>query len=191
MVVGELSRNFNGEYVVGPSSAPAFASLCGTYATRFFANEPVIHVIARFFKSKSQLLHRHQKPALFFRAVSVAFAVAGVAAAVGWWWSNRRFQRNVVEELDDDDNDDDNDDGVADLDLSQDEPITPSASGGGARGGGGLPCVVCFERKRRVVCNPCRHFALCVECARRTWDANGKCPCCRADLDGFTRVFLA
>jgi hypothetical protein len=80
------------------------------------------------------------------------------------------------------------DNGGDELDPALDEPMTPAAAGGSNNS---LPCIVCFERKRRVVCNPCRHFALCAECARRTWDTNGRCPCCRAELDGFSSVFLA
>ena len=189
MVVGELSRNFKGEYTIGPASSPSFASVCGTYAPGAFLKLNHHNMFIRFFKSKWEVVDAYQKPALFLRILSISCFVAGVAAAAGWVWSSRIYQRNILQELEDEEEEDV--DGIEDLDPSLDEPVTPSASGAGGRGGNSLPCVVCFERKRRVVCNPCRHFALCVECARRTWDANGRCPCCRADLDGFSKVFLA
>ncbi len=188
--MGELSRNFQGEYYIGPPSAPSLASLSGTSVSHLVVFAFDSDAFSRFFQPRSQLFYQHQRPAFVFRMVSIAFAVAGVAAAAGHIWLNRRFNRNILQELHEGDDDDD-DGGIDDLDESQDEPMTPSASGSDARGGNSLPCIVCFERKRRVLCNPCRHFALCVECARRTWDANRRCPCCRADLDGFSRVFLA
>jgi hypothetical protein len=143
--------------------------------------------LARYVDSRAQLLASYQTPASFFRILSASCAVAGALAAAGWFWSNRRINQNILLELQDIEELEEEEDGIDELDPSLDEPVTP----GPAAGGGSLPCVVCFDRKRRVVCSPCRHFALCVDCARRTWDANRRCPCCRADLDGFSTVFLA
>ena len=125
---------------------------------------------------------------MLLRALSVTCAIACVGAVAGWVWAYRHVQRNILQELHGLEGEED-DDAIDALDPSLDEPMTPAAGAGSS--GNSLPCVVCFERKRRVVCKPCRHFALCVECARRTWDSSGRCPCCRAELDGFSSVFLA
>jgi hypothetical protein len=45
MVVGELSRNFKGEYTIGPASSPSFASVCGTYAPDVFLKQSYINIV--------------------------------------------------------------------------------------------------------------------------------------------------
>jgi hypothetical protein len=187
MVIGELSRNLKGNYCINPPTSPLLATLSGTYVVC----TSILHGISvdsfvRYTQSRSQVVDEYWRPAMFSRIVSVTCALAAIGAVVGWIWANRRIQAHVFQELHELDAEED--DGGDELDPSLDEPMTPAAAGGGSSS---LPCIVCFERKRRVVCNPCRHFALCVECARRTWDTSGRCPCCRADLNGFSSVFLA
>ena len=156
----------------------------------FFPALTICNTWLRYVQSRSQVVAEHSVPAKIFLGLSVTFAIAGSGLAAGWLWANRRVQLRINDALEDIDDDDEQ--GVDHLDPAQDEPVTPSASAAGGGGGSGsLHCIVCFERKRRVVCIPCRHFALCVQCARSTWDANGRCPCCRADLEGFSSVFLA
>eukprot|EP00756_Hemistasia_phaeocysticola_P064936 Hpha_TRINITY_DN8168_c1_g1::TRINITY_DN8168_c1_g1_i1::g.172138::m.172138 len=47
-------------------------------------------------------------------------------------------------------------------------------------------CVVCMERPKEVVFEPCRHFCCCKVCAIACED---KCPMCTQDVEG--SVFLA
>ena len=40
-------------------------------------------------------------------------------------------------------------------------------------------CVVCLDREREVVLDPCRHFCLCKQCS----ESLGKCPICRQHIE--------
>jgi hypothetical protein len=145
-----------------------------------FSAQPAL----RYIQSRPQVFWEHWQPGMLLRALSLTCAVACVGAVAGWAWANRYVQHRIFHELEGEEEEDVEDE----LDSLLDEPMPPVSGG---VDGGSLSCVVCFERKRRVVCKPCRHFALCLECARRTWDTSGRCPCCRAELDGFSSVFLA
>ncbi|KAK3262109.1 hypothetical protein CYMTET_29018 [Cymbomonas tetramitiformis] len=55
-------------------------------------------------------------------------------------------------------------------------------------------CVVCLQRRRRVVFTPCGHRACCQRCARQVAQARGRqerrCPVCRQEVSrDVVRVF--
>jgi myosin heavy subunit len=47
-------------------------------------------------------------------------------------------------------------------------------------------CVVCMDKPRALVCTPCGHFSLCMNCSKCT---NNTCPICRADVTSFTKIY--
>jgi hypothetical protein len=49
-------------------------------------------------------------------------------------------------------------------------------------------CVVCMEKPRSLVCNPCGHFSLCINCSKCTI-INNTCPICRAEVISFTKIY--
>lgn len=54
-------------------------------------------------------------------------------------------------------------------------------------------CVVCMDKKKVVMCWPCKHVCLCEECATRLNPAagdSGCCPVCRATVRELVRVYL-
>ncbi|KAG0213598.1 hypothetical protein BGX28_004015 [Mortierella sp. GBA30] len=52
-------------------------------------------------------------------------------------------------------------------------------------------CVVCQSEPRGVLLRPCRCLALCNECREVLASRRFKqCPCCRSDVQGFSKVFL-
>ncbi|KAF9918564.1 hypothetical protein BX616_007864 [Lobosporangium transversale] len=54
-----------------------------------------------------------------------------------------------------------------------------------------LLCVVCQSEPRGVLLRPCRCLALCNECREILASRRFKqCPCCRADVQGFSKVYL-
>lgn len=55
-----------------------------------------------------------------------------------------------------------------------------------ADGGGEDSCVICFERKRKCVIRPCKHFSLCVTCSRKKLD---ECPICRVKITSIESLF--
>lgn len=52
--------------------------------------------------------------------------------------------------------------------------------------GGEDSCVICFERKRKCVIRPCKHFSLCVTCSRKKLD---ECPICRVKITSIESLF--
>ncbi|KAI8869786.1 hypothetical protein GQ42DRAFT_155904 [Ramicandelaber brevisporus] len=71
-------------------------------------------------------------------------------------------------------------------DFSKRNPQPAVSSGAEA-----LPvCVVCHTEQRTILLHPCRCLSLCDDCrqamAARKFDL---CPCCRAPVEGFSRVF--
>lgn len=52
-------------------------------------------------------------------------------------------------------------------------------------------CVVCYERQKCAVMDPCRHLATCATCAHVCIVRNGKCPVCRQAADGFSLAKIA
>ena len=95
--------------------------------------------------------------------------------AVGAWLYIRKLDRDL---LDHDDNDDD------DCDDQDDdyEPLMIPES---------VECIVCMERAREVMMEPCGHVAICRVCADRMRLPGGrvKCPVCRIRAETRT-VFL-
>eukprot|EP00937_MAST-01D_sp_MAST-1D-sp2_P003964 g3964.t1 len=66
-----------------------------------------------------------------------------------------------------------------------------SGAGAGAGDGGGAEdatCVVCFEVQRDAVLVPCGHASVCMDCARKIAEKNGKCPICRANITQALRM---
>ncbi|KAI1296191.1 hypothetical protein EDD11_007510 [Mortierella claussenii] len=54
-----------------------------------------------------------------------------------------------------------------------------------------LLCVVCQSEPRGVLLRPCRCLALCNECREVLASRRFKqCPCCRADVQGFSKIYL-
>ncbi|KIJ44308.1 hypothetical protein M422DRAFT_168278 [Sphaerobolus stellatus SS14] len=55
-------------------------------------------------------------------------------------------------------------------------------------------CVVCTVEQREIVCWPCRCFALCDDCrgnlASRFPASKHTCPCCRRNVDGYSRIYI-
>ncbi len=43
-------------------------------------------------------------------------------------------------------------------------------------------CIICAERKRKVLMLPCEHMILCVECAIVFFDKSIRCPECRKNV---------
>lgn len=50
-------------------------------------------------------------------------------------------------------------------------------------------CVVCLERRRRVVILPCWHLVLCTECCGQMAN-NAKCPICRQNAEDVQVVYM-
>ncbi|CAO3575096.1 unnamed protein product [Mortierella alpina] len=52
-------------------------------------------------------------------------------------------------------------------------------------------CVVCQSEPRGVILRPCRCLALCNECREVMASRRFKqCPCCRSDVQGFSKIYL-
>jgi len=47
-------------------------------------------------------------------------------------------------------------------------------------------CVICYENLKTTMIEPCRHYCICEECAKKV---RNECPVCRATITGFTRVY--
>lgn len=51
-------------------------------------------------------------------------------------------------------------------------------------------CPVCMENIVRARFNPCGH-CVCIKCASRMWSGgSGRCPYCKCQIDGLSRVFM-
>ncbi|TDL24881.1 hypothetical protein BD410DRAFT_766450 [Rickenella mellea] len=55
-------------------------------------------------------------------------------------------------------------------------------------------CVICTVEQREVICWPCRCLALCDDCranlASRFAASKHTCPCCRRNVEGYSRIFI-
>ncbi|KAI0700447.1 hypothetical protein BC835DRAFT_1266294 [Cytidiella melzeri] len=55
-------------------------------------------------------------------------------------------------------------------------------------------CVICTAEERQIICWPCRCLALCDDCrenlASRTAASKHICPCCRRNVEGFSRIYI-
>ena len=49
-------------------------------------------------------------------------------------------------------------------------------------------CVVCFERDRDTMLEPCSHCVLCSQCCEEVMRKTKQCPICRADIREFCKV---
>jgi len=47
-------------------------------------------------------------------------------------------------------------------------------------------CVICYENPKTTMIEPCRHYCLCEECAKKV---SNECPVCRTIITSFTRVY--
>ena len=48
-------------------------------------------------------------------------------------------------------------------------------------------CVVCMERKRKCIIQPCRHLSLCITCSAT--QKHDKCPVCRVPVASIERIY--
>ncbi|KAF8479306.1 hypothetical protein DFH94DRAFT_632238 [Russula ochroleuca] len=55
-------------------------------------------------------------------------------------------------------------------------------------------CVICITEERQIICWPCRCLALCDDCrqnlASRHSASKHTCPCCRQQVEGFSRIYI-
>ncbi|CAL1705782.1 unnamed protein product [Somion occarium] len=55
-------------------------------------------------------------------------------------------------------------------------------------------CVVCTVEPREIICWPCRCLALCDDCrenmASRSAASKHSCPCCRRNVEGYSRIYI-
>lgn len=55
-------------------------------------------------------------------------------------------------------------------------------------------CVICTVEPRQIICWPCRCLALCDDCrenlASRSSASTHTCPCCRRNVDGYSKIYI-
>ncbi|KAH7929644.1 hypothetical protein BV22DRAFT_1002256 [Leucogyrophana mollusca] len=55
-------------------------------------------------------------------------------------------------------------------------------------------CVICTVEPRQIICWPCRCLALCDDCrenlASRAPASKHACPCCRRNVEGYSKIFI-
>ncbi|KAF8559853.1 hypothetical protein OG21DRAFT_1503072 [Imleria badia] len=55
-------------------------------------------------------------------------------------------------------------------------------------------CVICTVEPRQIICWPCRCLALCDDCrqnlASRTSVSKHTCPCCRTNVEGYSKIYI-
>lgn len=58
----------------------------------------------------------------------------------------------------------------------------------------GRNCVVCTVEPRQIICWPCRCLAVCDDCrenlASRSSASTHTCPCCRRNVDGYSKIYI-
>ena len=56
----------------------------------------------------------------------------------------------------------------------------------------GLVCIVCWDQKRAVLCQPCNHLNMCETCAQNVQEQQQEliCPTCRAPITELVKVFI-
>ncbi|KAG2037382.1 hypothetical protein BDR03DRAFT_897062 [Suillus americanus] len=58
----------------------------------------------------------------------------------------------------------------------------------------GRNCVICTVEQRQIICWPCRCLAVCDDCrenlASRSSASTHTCPCCRRNVDGYSKIFI-
>lgn len=50
-------------------------------------------------------------------------------------------------------------------------------------------CLICIERERNVVVQPCNHLVMCKECSQRNYENADKCPICRETIVNVITIF--
>jgi len=55
-------------------------------------------------------------------------------------------------------------------------------------------CVICTVEPRQIICWPCRCLAVCDDCrenlASRSSASTHTCPCCRRNVDGYSKIYI-
>ncbi|KAF9227586.1 hypothetical protein BS17DRAFT_773994 [Gyrodon lividus] len=55
-------------------------------------------------------------------------------------------------------------------------------------------CVICTVEPRQIICWPCRCLALCDDCrenlATRSSASKHTCPCCRRNVEGYSKIYI-
>ncbi|KAH7889487.1 hypothetical protein F5I97DRAFT_1994880 [Phlebopus sp. FC_14] len=55
-------------------------------------------------------------------------------------------------------------------------------------------CVICMIEPRQIICWPCRCLALCDDCrenlASRSSASKHSCPCCRRNVEGYSKIYI-
>lgn len=55
-------------------------------------------------------------------------------------------------------------------------------------------CVICTAEPRQIICWPCRCLAVCDDCrenlASRSSASTHTCPCCRRNVDGYSKIYV-
>ncbi|KAK0211329.1 hypothetical protein DFS33DRAFT_371615 [Desarmillaria ectypa] len=55
-------------------------------------------------------------------------------------------------------------------------------------------CVICTTEAREIICWPCRCLTMCDNCreslASRSSSSKHRCPCCRRNVEGYSRIFI-
>ncbi|KAG7448355.1 uncharacterized protein BT62DRAFT_766865 [Guyanagaster necrorhizus] len=55
-------------------------------------------------------------------------------------------------------------------------------------------CVICTTEVREIICWPCRCLSMCDNCreslASRSSSSKHRCPCCRRNVEGYSRIFI-
>ncbi|KAK0463509.1 uncharacterized protein EV420DRAFT_1518589 [Desarmillaria tabescens] len=55
-------------------------------------------------------------------------------------------------------------------------------------------CVICTTEAREIICWPCRCLSMCDNCreslASRSSSSKHRCPCCRRNVEGYSRIFI-
>ena len=71
---------------------------------------------------------------------------------------------------------------------ARDTGVQPRGGSSGTRTEPGMECVVCFERPKDTLLQPCNHICVCSDCARRL--APPICPVCRTLITGTAKIFF-
>lgn len=51
-------------------------------------------------------------------------------------------------------------------------------------------CSICLDQDASTVFQPCGHLCACEGCAMMVYEAQGKCPICRADILSLNRIYI-
>ncbi len=52
-------------------------------------------------------------------------------------------------------------------------------------------CIICMDRERNTVMNPCGHMLCCEQCSNEIFHSNPKCPICKKKLSNYTRIIIS